>query len=314
MALSDYLREQGASVTYSLKDKDIDLILLAEPRKNLKICAFNEFDIFRYLMKRKQTIVVHRINECDERKGTSGINARLVKASQCADHTVFIASWLQELFGNLGIPKSRSSVILNGGDTAIFNSDGNVPWDGSGPIRLVTHHWSSHLNKGFDIYFQLDEMLSREPYKGLFEFTYIGNVPSGAEFKNTTLVEPTHGVALAEQIKKHHVYVTASRFEPGGMHHIEGALCGLPLVFINSGSLPEYCSPYGLEFNQHNFAEVLMQVPDKYPELKERMASYDNTARNSCGRYFSLFQKLVEQKEQIVAQRAGFRFLKRLFS
>ena len=32
------------------------------------------------------------------------------------------------------------------------------------------------------------------------------------------------------------------------MHHIEGALSGLPLIFRKSGALPEYCSDYGIEF------------------------------------------------------------------
>ena len=33
------------------------------------------------------------------------------------------------------------------------------------------------------------------------------------------------------------------------MHHIEGALCGLPILFRNSGSLPEYCKKYGVSFD-----------------------------------------------------------------
>ena len=314
LALSSYLQDHGHSVSYDLKDPGLDLILLAEPRKNLQISAYSEIDIFKYLLRNPQAMVVHRINECDERKGTSGVNARLVKASSCSDHTVFIASWLMELFNKLGIPAKKSSVILNGGDASIFNRDGHMEWDGTGPLKLVTHHWSSHQNKGFDIYFRLDELLGKEPYKNLFSFTYIGNIPEGSDFKNTTVVEPLHGAALAEQLKKNHVYLTASRFEPGGMHHIEGALCGLPLVYINSGSLPEYCADYGLEFNPQNFEDILQTIPNAYADLKQKIKSYDHTAQNSCAEYLKLFELLVKDRERIIRQRPRFRFMKRLFS
>ena len=37
------------------------------------------------------------------------------------------------------------------------------------------------------------------------------------------------------ELKKHDIYITASENEPSGNHHMEGALCGLPILFKDSG-------------------------------------------------------------------------------
>ena len=41
---------------------------------------------------------------------------------------------------------------------------------------------------------------------------------------------------LANELKKHDIYITASENEPSGNHHMEGALCGLPILYKDSGS------------------------------------------------------------------------------
>ena len=95
--------------------------------------------------------------------------------------------------------------------------------------------------KGFDVYKKLDELSEEVDWKGKIEFTYIGNLPKGFNFKNSRVINPLSGEKLAEQLVSHHIYITASNNEPAGMHHIEGALCGLPIIYKNSGALPEYC-------------------------------------------------------------------------
>ena len=37
---------------------------------------------------------------------------------------------------------------------------------------------------------------------------------------------------------KHDLYISASINEPAGMHHIEGLLCGLPIIYRDNGALP----------------------------------------------------------------------------
>ena len=55
------------------------------------------------------------------------MNRMLKFANYCADHTVFIASWLKDL--NLSEIDKSSSVILNGGDNDIFFARNYNKWD-----------------------------------------------------------------------------------------------------------------------------------------------------------------------------------------
>ena len=148
-SLSKFLLEKGHKVTNKLEDKDIDIILLTDPRKKSKNVSFGTIDIIFYLLfKKSKAIIVHRINECDERKNTKLMTLKLKLANYICDHTIFIASWLKKL--DLWEKNKSYDVILNGGDKSIFNSSKNLNWDGSSPLKIITHHWGGNLFKGFD--------------------------------------------------------------------------------------------------------------------------------------------------------------------
>ena len=105
-------------------------------------------------------------------------------------------------------------------------------------MKLVTHHWSDHWNKGFDVYIKLDELISKKfDYK--IEFTYIGNLPSELNLKRTNHINPLSGLDLAAEIKSHDIYITASINSPSGNQlHIEASQCGLPTLYLNIGGIP----------------------------------------------------------------------------
>jgi hypothetical protein len=214
--------------------------VIIDPRSRIPNIPFGTGAVLRYLTGvNSEALVLHRINECDERKNTRTMNFRLRLANYAADYTVFVGSWLQNLKVWRPEDGCGHSVILNGADPQVFNSNGHRPWPGSGPLKLVTHHWGGNWMKGFDIYERIDSMLVEETWRGRIEFTYIGNIPTDFHFKNAHHLLPIDGDALASELRKHHVYVTAAINEPGGNHQNEGALCGLPLLFRNSGSMPD---------------------------------------------------------------------------
>ena len=86
--------------------------------------------------------------------------------------------------------------------------------------------------------------------------------------KNTNIVAPLSGLELAAELKKNHIYVTGSVNEPSGNHHIEAAQCGLPIMYINSGGIPEYCKDYGLSFELNNFTEMLEAMIKKLLQIQ----------------------------------------------
>ena len=123
--------------------------------------------------------------------------------------------------------------------------------------------------KGFDVYQRLDSLLSTSEWKNKVEFTYIGNLPDGFNFKNTNHLSPMHGRKLALELSKHDLYISASINEPAGMHHIEGILCGLPIIYRKSGALPEYCSDFGISFENQDFVPPLKKMIKDYSIFKK---------------------------------------------
>jgi hypothetical protein len=301
--LHQYLEKRGIQVCFDLKDPAIDLILLTEPRTQLRVSAFGSHEILRYLLlKNPNALVVHRVNECDERKVTHNINPFVLSANRTADYTVFVSNWLKNLYVQLQFNRSNC-VILNGANTETFHEKGYQPWDGKGTLKLVTHHWGGNWLKGFDIYQQLDQLMKTLKYKDLIGFTYIGQLPKGFRFSHATYKPPLFGEMLADSLRQNHVYLTASRNEPGSNHQNEGACCGLPLLYIQSGSLPEYCEGFGIPFQPDNFEKKLDEMIDTYEEILPRMADFPHTAHRMCTEYELLFQELLDRRLEIISKR-----------
>jgi len=301
--LSDALIKSGHHVSFDLNQDGLDFVILTDPRARSPNVAFGAGAILNYLRQNQHTLVVHRINECDERKGTMTMNARLRLANYCADHTVFVGSWLQSLDVVYRAKFNSSNVILNGVDEEIFNPHGYIPWNGATPLKLVTHHWGGNWMKGFDVYSKLDSMLASSYWKNTFEFTYIGNLPSGFEFRNARYVKPLSGRSLADELRTHHVYVTGSINEPGGNHQIEGGACGLPILYRNSGCMPEYCEGFGLEFESDNVEPALSTMLSSYSKYQPLMADFPHSAQRTTENWLTLFDVLDQQRKQLLALR-----------
>ena len=225
-----------------------------------------------------------------------------IDAGKVADHTIFISKWLYDRYVGAGFSSSEHSIILNGGDDRLWHSKPQREQH-TGQLKLVTHHWSNHANKGFDIYRKLDDMLQSSYWSQLISFTYIGRLPDKFHFKTARYLEPLSGNALVEELQQHDVYLTASQHEAAGMHHIEGALCGLPLLYRESGGIPEYCNGFGISFTTENFEQKLQEMKDTYECWVNRMEDYPYTAERMCDNYYTLFLKLLKRRDEIVKRR-----------
>ena len=142
-------------------------------------------------------------------------------------------------------------------------------------------------------------MLVEDEWKNLIDFTYIGNLPSNFSFENANYIPPLSGKKLADELKKHNLYITASLNEPSGNHHIEGSQCGLPLMYINSGGIPEFAKGFGVEYELVNIENVLNTVIAKYDMYFEQMKNYPFNSMKMSEEYLILFEKLlVKNKEK----------------
>jgi len=296
--LSNFLKIRGHEVVYDLNDNDIDIILITEPRKTSESSSFTHIDVRNYLRYEKfDTIVIHRINECDERKNTNYVNKYLIYANKIADETIFVSKWLKNLYLSQGLESQNNHVVYAGANSEIFNADGFKPWKKGEKLKLVTHHWGANWNKGFDTYLKLDEMMNSKKWKEKIEFTYIGNIPKKVNFLNSKIVDPLSGNSLAKELKKHHLYITGSINEPSGNHHIESSQCGLPILFIDSGGIPEYCEGYGVKFTSNNLESQLEEMILNYEDYVELIKTYPHNSNKMGEDFLRIFELALRNKD-----------------
>jgi len=297
--LKNYLEEKNYKVINNLDDDDIDIILLTNSLIDSETSTFNNYDVDYYInFINPSAIVIQRINECDERKGTKKLNSTISKLNKNVDLNIFVSEWLKSVYRNFDLYSKPSYVIKGGPSEIIFNTNNKLKWNGVEKIKIVTHHWSNNIMKGFNEYKKLDTLLE----KGLNEyldFTIIGNVPKNLSFPNSKIINALSGSDLANELKKHHIYMTASINEPSGNHHMEGAMCGLPILYIDSGALPEYCKDYGVMFNIENFVYSLEKIKKKYDLLFKNLDSYPYTFIKAAEMYEKIFIEAIQNKKNI---------------
>ena len=298
--LIKYLESNGCKVVFDLNDRDIDIILLTNPMLDSESSSFNHHDINFYLnFVNNKSIVVHRINECDERKGTFGINKKIENANKACDYTIFVSNWIRELY----IPKykitSRNKVILGGSNPKIFYPLKNNTIKNN-KIKSVTHHWSSNKFKGKEIYLKINELLNSEYWSNQFSFTYIGNITDSEKFNNTNIIKPMQEQDLGPELRKYDGYITASKNEPSGNHHVEAALSGLPILYLESGGIPEYCDGYGLSFNTKNFEIKLDEFVKNLNYYKTNLINYPHNSLIMSENYLTTFKELLANKKEII--------------
>ena len=281
--LYEFLRKKGHHIIFKLK-KNIDLIFI--------IANFKELDpkIFKYTKKYPNTKVLHRINECDKRKNTSHVDNLVLKANEIADETIFISNWLSEYYIKKGYNRSYH-VIYNGCNTNYFYPKHKKELGKK--VNLVTHHWSRNWMKGFDIYNKLDKVLNERED---INFTYIGRYWQGYNPINTKLLPPQYGKNLGDELRNYDIYLTASRWEPCGMHHIEGASCGLPVLYHSEGGgINESCKNYGLKYNDiPSLLEGIDKIKESYQEYLSRIPYNFLSSKRCCEEYYKIILNLNE--------------------
>lgn len=289
--LSGYLVCRGYKVCFDLSGR-VDVIVLVDPRVGGNI-RFGVQEIIDYRRRYPQVRVLHRINECDKRKNTDFMDDLLREANEIGDFTVFISQWLRDYHAAHWFDPARPHrVIYNGADPRIFHPVGGNRYDGSGPFRLVTHHWSNNPMKGFDVYAEVDALISSGELKDV-ELWVIGRWPPEVRWQGARTWPPTHGVDLARRLRSCHAYLTASRWEPGGMHHVEGAQCGLPLLYHeDGGGIVEAGRRYGIGYRDDVKAAIEAMRRD-YRGMRRRVLEGMPSGDRMCLEYASAIQQLL---------------------
>ena len=290
--LQEMMHRRGWRVQYSLNPTP-DLVFVIDPRMDHPKKKFGLEELRSFRKANPTTPILHRINECDQRKATNDIDELLRQTSELADYTVFIAEWLRDYFAAKWFDLSRPhSCIYNGADAGIYHPFGSRLPERGEPVRIVTHHWSDNPLKGFDIYESVDHMIADGKLPG-FVLRVIGRWPKTIQWRSAELFGPMTGRPLADKLRECHLYLTASRWEPCGMHHVEGAQCGLPLVYHeDGGGIVEAGRKYGLGYHEDPL-ETIKEVAQRLPEFRHKVLQHMPSGDRMAMDYADVCRMLV---------------------
>jgi glycosyltransferase involved in cell wall biosynthesis len=232
------------------------------------VCLFNSFNFdFRRLRRfaRGDCRMVHRV---DGPIGTyrgfdDGTDARIAELNrQLADATVVQSRYSLDAHQALGIELQGPVLIPNAVDPTIFHPpEARSPLAGR-RVRLISTSWSDNPNKGADVLAWLDANLDW----GRYELTFVGQAPG--EFARIRTLAPIASGRLADELRRHDVFLAASRNDPSSNALLEALACGLPAAYRRSGGHPELVGDGGIAFEA---AEELPGVLDTLvSELDER--------------------------------------------
>lgn len=253
-----------------------------------RACLLNSFafDVARFRrMRRPVCRTVHRVDgPVGTYRGTDhAIDREIFELNQELAHaTVFQSRYSLEAHRSLGLQLRDPTVIHNAADGSIFHSRGRIPWDTGRKVRLVTASWSANPNKGAAAYRWLDQHLDWSCY----EYAFAGNSP--VQFEHIRMLPPLAPASLAELLRQHDVFITASLHEACSNALIEALACGLPAVYARSGGSPELVGEGGLAFDAvEDVPALLAALASAYPSFQAaiRISSLEQTA----DRYLEVF-------------------------
>lgn len=289
-----YLLSQGHKIVYTIDfNSPPDCVFMFDFKK-YNCSEFEKTldtaDIKQLKMFFTNIPIIHRVNDIGLPKRNDLFTKNMSKLANISTHVIFISEYCKEHYKNR--IKTDSTVIHNGVDRNVFSFNDNYNID---TIKLITHHWSDDLKKGWDFYTKIDEWIGHNNV----EFTFVGRLPRNINLKNTKIIKPKNSLDTAKILKSHNMYVTASKFEPCGKHHIEGLSCGLPLLYrdIDSGGIIEAGFKFGVGFSDFS------GFKESFDKVKENYLTYHNKIKNEFNKYYSndiINKKYLDVIEKVV--------------
>ena len=202
---------------------------------------------------------------------------------ELADITVMQSLWSLLRTRDMRFEPYRPVVIPNAADPEIFYPSAHPNRSPDGRIRLISTSWSDNPRKGRATYEYLDQNLDFTRYR----YTFVGRIQ--ADFKNIEVIDPVPSEQIADLLRAHDLYVTASRNDPCSNALVEALSCGLPTVYYDGGGHRELVGWGGKGFTkEQHLLPVLQEVAENYKLF--RTLIWPSTIQEVAKKYIAIIQ------------------------
>lgn len=238
------------------------------------VCLCNSYNFqvrkLRWALRLRRSVrCVHRVDGPLQTyrgfdDGTDALISRFNRS--CADATVVQSRFSLQAHQDLGLSAVQPVLIGNTPDPSIFYPGTAGPPSAGRKLRVIAVSWSDNPNKGLEIYRWLDEHLDFERV----EFTFVGRIQ--ADLKRIRKRDPLPSEELADELRRHDVYLTASRNDPCSNSLLEAMACRLPPVYLDSGGHPELAGGAGRGFTRpEEIPDMLEAMRDTWSQQREQI-------------------------------------------
>jgi len=186
-----------------------------------------------------------------------------------ADHVIFQSEFSRGSFRDNGYKFGENTIVHNGADTALFNTDGISRRDGREKLNICACSWSDNPAKGHAI------MSGISGIKDV-EVSFIGRWHENTQPGKVKMLGIKNKKEIAQIFKDSDVFLCPSRNESCSNTLLEALSCGLPVIYLDSGSNAEIASDYGVRLDTDNTASTIREMTGRYNELADKVKS-DNT-------------------------------------
>lgn len=212
--------------------------------------------------------MVHRVGAVTTlyRGYDDGTDARVAELNRRFAHgTIAISQATLDMYRSIGIELADPHVIHNGVDPEIFSSSGRIPFDRGRRTRVIAVSWSDNSRKGGPVLRWLDQTLDHDRY----EITFVGNTQES--FERIRHLAPMPSRELADLLRQHDIFFTATQHDAYSNALVEALSCGLPAIYLDSGGSGEAVKEAGFAFTDRKEIPALLdRLRDEY---EERQAS-----------------------------------------
>jgi hypothetical protein len=293
--LVEYLNKiENIKVTYDLED-EIDIYFIIDIRKGpFKKYSFDE--IYNH-KKQNGGVIIYRINDCSITRLKCNLETTILENIDKIDHFVFNSTFIHDYYVDkydkfmdkqrtiiyntanseyfYPKPRLRPEEAGRDTDTSLLDADTSTK-----KLRIVTHHWSDNVNKGYDIYYKLYQYCKK---RDDIELLVIGRKFADGFIDAPEVKGPYKGKELGDMLRECDIYISASKYDSCPMHILEGISCGLPILYLDHpGGVKDIC-----ELGDNKIGESFNTIEECIEKI--------NLIKTNYGLYYNNIVKNIDQ-------------------